>query len=66
MTTASNRQVIDLNIWHHAIHQVTGDMARRFNTATPPDLQRWADMLRTVANDMTGICTKIAPQPADH
>jgi hypothetical protein len=33
-------RVIDLNAWHHAIHQVTGDMALRFNRATPADLRR--------------------------
>ena len=27
----------DLNNWHHAIHQVTGDMALRFNKATVAD-----------------------------
>jgi hypothetical protein len=32
--------VIDLNVWHHAIHQVTGDMALQFNRATIKDLQR--------------------------
>jgi hypothetical protein len=26
---------VDLNRWHHAIHGVTGDMAARFNTASP-------------------------------
>jgi hypothetical protein len=46
-------RVIDLNAWHHAIHQVTGDMALRFNRATPADLERWARMLRTVSEEMT-------------
>jgi hypothetical protein len=32
---------IDLNRWHHAVHQVSGSMALRFNKATPEDLQRW-------------------------
>jgi hypothetical protein len=43
---------IDLNLWHHAIHRVTGDMALRFNRATPADLERWANMLRKVAEEM--------------
>jgi hypothetical protein len=47
-------QVIDLNAWHHAIHQVTGDMALRFNRATADDLERWSRMLRTVAEEMDG------------
>jgi hypothetical protein len=36
----------DLNKWHRAIHQVTGDMALRFNRATAADLERWAKTLR--------------------
>jgi hypothetical protein len=44
--------VIDLNVWHHAIHQVTGDMALSFNTATRADLKRWASVLRSVAEEM--------------
>jgi hypothetical protein len=43
---------VDLNRWHHAIHQVTGNMALRFNRAAAADLERWAKMLRTVANEM--------------
>lgn len=46
------RRVIDLNAWHHAIHQVTGDMALRFNRATAADLERWTRMLRDVAREM--------------
>lgn len=42
----------DLDQWHHAIHQVTGDMALRFNKATAADLERWAKMLREVAKEM--------------
>jgi hypothetical protein len=45
--------VIDLNSWHRAVHQVTGDMALRFNRATPADLERWAKTLRKVAEEMT-------------
>ena len=44
--------VIDLNFWHHAIHQITGDMALKFNRATPGDLERWARALQTVAREM--------------
>ena len=44
--------VIDLNKWHHAIHQVSGDMALRFNKATAADLKRWARILRDIANEM--------------
>jgi endogenous inhibitor of DNA gyrase (YacG/DUF329 family) len=53
MTAAAVRtSTIDLNRWHHAIHQVTGDMAVRFNGATLDDLRRWARMLRVVADEM--------------
>jgi hypothetical protein len=41
-----------LNKWHHAVHQVTGDMAVLFNRATTDDLKRWAEMLRTIADEM--------------
>jgi endogenous inhibitor of DNA gyrase (YacG/DUF329 family) len=44
--------MIDLNRWHHRIHQVTGEMAIRFNRATPIDLACWAMVLRTVAAEM--------------
>jgi endogenous inhibitor of DNA gyrase (YacG/DUF329 family) len=44
--------VIDLNRWHHAVHQITGDMALRFNRAAVADLERWAKMLRVVAGEM--------------
>jgi hypothetical protein len=43
---------IDLNVWHHAIHEVTGDMAIRFNEATIDDLKRWASILRVIADEM--------------
>jgi hypothetical protein len=33
--------VIDLNHWHHAVHQVSGDMALKFSRATPADLKDW-------------------------
>jgi len=44
--------VIDLNKWHHAIHQVSGDMALRFNKATVADLTRWVKMLSELAQEM--------------
>jgi hypothetical protein len=43
---------IDLNRWHHAVHQVSGSMALRFNKATPEDLRQWAAALRLVADEM--------------
>jgi hypothetical protein len=42
----------DLNKWHHAIHQVTGEMALHFNEATAADLERWANALREVVDEM--------------
>jgi hypothetical protein len=42
----------DLNKWHHAVHQDSGDMAIRFNRATVDDLKRWAGMLRVIADEM--------------
>jgi hypothetical protein len=47
--------VADLNKWHHTIHEVTGDMALRFNKATAADLERWAKMLREVAEEMEAV-----------
>jgi hypothetical protein len=44
--------VVDLNLWHHGIHQVAGEMALRFNNATAADLERWAVRLRKVAGEM--------------
>jgi hypothetical protein len=44
--------IIDLNRWHHAIHQVSGAMALKFNRATIDDTKRWAEMLRTIADEM--------------
>jgi hypothetical protein len=45
-------EVFDLNKWHRAIHQVTGAMALKFSRATADDLRRWAETLRTVADEM--------------
>jgi hypothetical protein len=42
----------DLNRLHHAVHQVRGDMALRFNKATVDDLMRWAKALRKLADEM--------------
>ena len=50
----------DLNAWHHAIHQVTGGMALRFNKATGADLERWAEMLRKVAGEMAATSKAMA------
>ena len=50
--------VIDLNDWHHALHQVTGDMALKFNGATTADLARWAEALREIAEEMVVPCNK--------
>lgn len=47
---------IDLNKWHHALHQVTGEMALLFNRATDADLARWAAMLRAVVQEMETDC----------
>ena len=47
--------VIDLNKMHHAIHQVSGDMALRFNRATVADLERWARALRELAQEMEAV-----------
>lgn len=44
---------IDLNRWHHAIHQVTGAMATHFNRATPEDLTKWAGM--AIAAEMEAL-----------
>jgi hypothetical protein len=49
--------MIDLNLWHHAIHQVSGGMALRFNRATPADLVKWAGMLRAIAGEMEARVT---------
>jgi hypothetical protein len=46
------QRAIDLNAWHHAIHQVTGDMSIKFNEATIDDLKRWASALRAIADEM--------------
>ena len=48
-------KVIDLNAWHHAIHQVTGDMALRFNRATADDLKRWSRALQRVTKEMQAL-----------
>jgi hypothetical protein len=45
-------EVFDLNKWHRGILQVTGAMALKFNGATDDDVRRWAEMLRTVADEM--------------
>ena len=44
--------MIDLNRLHHALHQVTGDIAVKFNRATPADLELWIKALRVIARAM--------------
>lgn len=55
--------VFDLNIWHHAIHQVTGNMATRFNRATSDDLRKWAKALKAVATEMEARAKVEVPPP---
>jgi endogenous inhibitor of DNA gyrase (YacG/DUF329 family) len=43
---------IDLNKWHHAVHQITGGMALRSNKAGADDLRRWAEELHRIATEM--------------
>ena len=51
---SARARVIDLNAWHHAIRQVTGDMALQFNKATPADLKRWARTRARWLEEMEG------------
>jgi hypothetical protein len=44
--------MIYINLLHHAVHQVSGDMALKFNKVTPADLERWARTLRALAEQM--------------
>jgi hypothetical protein len=48
---------IDLNRWHHAVNQVSGSMALRFNTIA--DLAHWARALRTIAGEMAAVTVGI-------
>ena len=50
----------DLNKLHHAIHQVSGSMALRFNRATTDDLRQWAEALRSVAGEME-VAAEVRP-----
>jgi hypothetical protein len=43
---------IDLNRLHRALHQVTSDMAVKFNRATVDDLALWIKALRVIAKAM--------------
>jgi hypothetical protein len=43
---------IDLNVWHHQLHQTTGAMAVRFNKAGAEDLRHWAEALHRIAREM--------------
>lgn len=60
--------MFDLNIWHHALHQVTGAMALRWCRATAWDLRRWAAELRAVAAAMEAAADHQQPLDAsqDH
>jgi hypothetical protein len=49
--------MINLNAWHHALHQVTGGMALRWCRATKEDLTEWARELRAVAAAMESAST---------
>ena len=65
ITSTAHRATVDLNRWHHAIHQVTGDIALRFNKATAADLDRWAKLLRKVAEEMEAVVSYTTPaEPA--
>lgn len=65
MNNAGRTPAIDLNKWHHALHQVTGDMAGKYNRATAADLERWAKMLRDVAGEMDAVCVEARSPIAD-
>lgn len=43
---------IDLNKWHHDVHQISGSIALKWCRATPADLKQWAKALRTIADEM--------------
>jgi hypothetical protein len=45
---------INLNEWHHAVHQSTGDPCASIEP-TATDLERWARMLRSVAGEMEDV-----------
>jgi hypothetical protein len=60
--------VLDLNKWHRALHQVTGDMALNFNRASTADLARWAEALRKIVAEMAAAIEVTYPalsQPDD-
>jgi hypothetical protein len=44
--------VIDLDIWHHALHEITGSMALHWCRATPDELRAWSAALAAVAAEM--------------
>ena len=51
--------MIDLNVWHHALHQVTGGMALRFNRAGLTNLRAWAAELHAIASGMEVVAVLI-------
>ena len=55
---------IDLNKWHHDVHQVSRGMALKFNKATAADLERWAKALRGIASEMEAVCEDEMAEPA--
>jgi endogenous inhibitor of DNA gyrase (YacG/DUF329 family) len=52
---------IDLNRWHHQLHQTTGSMALRFNEAGAGDLWRWAEELHRIAGEMEAEADRQEP-----
>ena len=56
-------QWIHLNRLHHAVHQITADMALRWNRASPQDLERWARVLHTCAKAMELLAAREGSPP---
>jgi endogenous inhibitor of DNA gyrase (YacG/DUF329 family) len=52
---------IDLNRWHHSLHEITGSMALRFNKAGAEDLRRWAEELHRIAGEMEAEADRQEP-----
>ena len=57
--------MIDLNEFHHDVHQISGAMALRFNRATPADLRYWAAKLHALAEQMTAVAQATTAATAD-
>ena len=43
---------MSLHKWHHDIHQVTGEMAKKWTEASRSLFMKWAIQLRTIADEM--------------